>query len=78
MCWGSYRLSMFSSRSQEAMPCSVSDTVARLLVDDEVARLLGLDLRELALDDGGRPLELGDDPVDPEVEIGRLVGRARR
>ena len=27
MCWGSYRLSMLSSRSQEAMPCSVSDTV---------------------------------------------------
>ncbi len=49
----------------------------RLLVDDEVALLLGLDLGELALDDRRRPPELRDDPVDLVVEIRRLVGRAR-
>ena len=34
-----------------------------LLVDDEVALGLLLDLGELAVDDGGGPRELGDDPV---------------
>ena len=45
-----------------------------LLVDDEVPLHLGLDLRELPLDDRGRATQLRDDPIDLEVEVGRLVG----
>ena len=43
---------------------------ARLLVHDVVARRLGLDLRELALHDRRRALELGDDAVDLVVALG--------
>ena len=47
-----------------------------LFVHDVVARRLGLDLGQLAFDDGGRALELGNDPIDLVVPIGRAFGGA--
>jgi hypothetical protein len=48
----------------------------RLLVDDEIALALLLDLRQLALDDRRCTLEPRDDAIDLVVELGGFLGRA--
>ncbi len=74
MCWGSYRLSTCRRLSQRLDPLLGEGHRLGLLVDDVVPDGLGLDLRELPLHDGGRPLEPGDDAIDPIVEVGRFLG----